>query len=97
MKVLVVDDEKLARDRLIRMVSSLEGYEVAGEASCGEDALRNAIMLDPDIVLLDIRMPGMDSLTVAERLSSLESPPALIFCTAFSEHAVAAFDTLASG
>lgn len=97
MKVLVVDDERLARDRLNRMVSSLNGYEVVGEAASGEEALHKAMTLDPDVVLLDIRMPGMDGLSVGDRLSKLESPPALIFCTAFSEHAVAAFDTLASG
>lgn len=97
MKVLVVDDERLARDRLTRMLNTLDEYEVVGEASSGEDALHKTGLLDPDIVLLDIRMPGMDGLSVAETLSAIESPPALIFCTAFSEHAVAAFDTLASG
>ena len=62
MKVLVVDDEKLARERLSRMVQSFDGYEVAGLAESGESAIRQAIALEPDIVLLDIRMPGMDGM-----------------------------------
>lgn len=97
MKVLIVDDERLARDRLNRMVCTLNDYEVVGEAASGEEAIQKTLQLDPDIVLLDIRMPGMDGLSVGQKMAGLESPPAIIFCTAFSEHAVAAFDMLASG
>ena len=97
MKVLIVDDERLARDRLNRMVNTLHDYHVVGDAANGEEAIKQTMLLDPDIVLLDIRMPGMDGLTVGQKMSSLESPPAIIFCTAFSEHAIAAFDMLASG
>ncbi len=97
MKVLVVDDEKLARDRLVRMVDTLDGYEVNGTAECGEQALQQAIKLEPDIVLLDIRMPGMDGMGAAKQISTLASPPAIVFCTAFGEHAVDAFDVSASG
>lgn len=97
MKVLIVDDERLARDRLIRMVNTLHDYDVVGDAANGEEAIQQTMLLDPDIVLLDIRMPGMDGLTVGQKMATLESPPALIFCTAFSEHAIAAFDMLASG
>ncbi len=97
MKVLVVDDEKLARERLVIMVETLEDYEVAGTAESGAEAVREAIKLEPDIVLLDIRMPGMDGLEAGKQLSTLASPPAIIFCTAFGEHAVEAFDVSASG
>jgi len=97
MKVLVVDDEKLARERLVRMVETLEDYEVAGTAESGAEAVREAIKLEPDIVLLDIRMPGMDGLEAGKQLSTLAAPPAIIFCTAFGEHAVEAFDVSASG
>ncbi len=62
MKVLVVDDEKLARERLVRMVEILDDHEVSGIAESGYDAVRQAIKLEPDIVLLDIRMPGMDGM-----------------------------------
>ena len=97
MNVLVVDDEKLARERLVRMVETLDEYEVAGVAESGDAAVRQAIRLEPDIVLLDIRMPGMDGMEAARQLTTLASPPAVIFCTAFGEHAVEAFDVSASG
>lgn len=97
MKVLIVDDEKLARERLVRMVETLDDYEVAGVADSGEEAVRQAIRIEPDVVLLDIRMPGMDGMEAARQLSTLAGPPAVIFCTAFGEHAVEAFDVSASG
>jgi len=96
MKILIVDDEKLARERLIRMVDTLDGYEVAGIADSGEEAVRQAIRLEPDIVLLDIRMPGMDGMAAGKQLSTLASPPAVIYCTAFGEHAIEAFEVNAS-
>lgn len=97
MKVLVVDDEKLARERLVRMVETLDDYAVAGVADSGEEAVRQAIKLEPDIVLLDIRMPGMDGMEAGKQLATLASPPAVIFCTAFGEHAIEAFDVNAVG
>lgn len=97
MKVLVVDDEKLARERLVRMVETLDNYDVVGAADCGDDAVRQAIRLEPDIVLLDIRMPGMDGMEAGRQLATLAVPPAVIFCTAFGEHAIEAFDVNASG
>ncbi len=97
MRVLVVDDEKLARERLSRMVSTLDGLEVVAEGSCGDDAVRLSMQFEPDIVLLDIRMPGMDGMQAANQLSKLAYPPAVIFCTAFGEHAIEAFDVNAAG
>jgi len=97
MKVLIVDDEQLARDRLARMLGALEGYEVAGEAAHGVAALEQTQALQPEVVLLDIRMPGMDGLEAARHLAMLEEPPAVIFCTAYEEHAVQAFDLQAVG
>ncbi len=97
MKVLVVDDEKLARERLVRMVSTLEGYEVVAEAASGDEAVRMAVQHEPDITLLDIRMPGMDGIEAGAQLAKLGYPPAVIFCTAFGEHAIEAFDVNASG
>ncbi|MCB1644801.1 MAG: response regulator transcription factor [Pseudomonadales bacterium] len=97
MKVLVVDDEKLARERLIRMVNTLDDYQVMGEAACGEEAVMKAMELEPDIVLLDVRMPGMDGMAAANKIADLQSPPAVVFCTAFSEHAIDAIDANASG
>ncbi len=97
MQVLVVDDEALARQRAMRMVENIEGYDVVGEAANGEAALRAIQTLDPDIVLLDIRMPGEDGLATAKKIAQLNDPPAVIFCTAFHEYAVEAFETLAVG
>ena len=93
MKVLIVDDEKPARDRLSRMVNSLADYEVVGEASDGKQALQRAQASDPDVVLMDIRMPGMDGIQAARHLSELDQPPAVVFTTAYADHALEAFET----
>ena len=90
MRVLVVDDEGVARRRLVRMLNRMEEVEVAGEAASGDEALQQIASLRPDVVLLDIRMPGMDGLELAERLP--EPAPHVIFTTAFEEYAVQAFD-----
>jgi two-component system response regulator AlgR len=93
LKILIVDDEKLARDRLSRMVESLSGYQIVGEAGNGNEALRKFESSQPDIVLMDIRMPGMDGIQAARHLSRLPQPPAVIFTTAFADHALEAFET----
>ena len=97
MKVLIVDDEKLARERLIRMVNTLDHYEVIGEAACGDEAVKRTLEFEPDIVLLDIRMPGTDGMAAAHKIAALPSPPAVIFCTAFGEHAIEAIEANAAG
>jgi two-component system response regulator AlgR len=79
------------------MVGALEGYAVVGEASNGLAALEQAQGLEPEVVLLDIRMPGMDGLETARHLAELTEPPAVIFCTAYEEHALQAFDLQAVG
>jgi two-component system response regulator AlgR len=96
-KVLVVDDEHLASERLARMVTALPGYEVVGQAANGRLALEQAQQTAPDVVLLDIRMPGMDGLEAARHLGELSEPQAVIFCTAYEEHAIQAFDLQAVG
>ncbi|AIG03728.1 DNA-binding response regulator AlgR [Pseudomonas fluorescens] len=86
MNVLIVDDESQARERLSRMVSELEGYTtLEPSASSGDEALALIDSLKPDVVLLDIRMPGLDGLQVAARLSERESPPALVLCATDEE------------
>jgi two-component system response regulator AlgR len=92
-KILIVDDEKPARDRLARMVGGLAGHEAVGQAVNGVEALGMSQSLEPDIVLLDIRMPGMDGIEAARHIAKLEQPPAVIFTTAFSDHALEAFET----
>ena len=92
MKALIVDDEPLARERLATLIGEIAGVEVAGEAGNGVEALEAAARLKPDVVLLDIRMPVMDGLEVARHLDAIESPPAVIFCTAYQDHALEAFE-----
>lgn len=93
MYVLIVDDEPLARKRLRQLMDSLNGYSVVAEAENGEQALHQVQALKPDIILLDIRMPGMDGIETARHLSKLSKPPAVIFTTAYSDHALEAFGT----
>ncbi|MEE3170868.1 MAG: LytTR family DNA-binding domain-containing protein [Pseudomonadota bacterium] len=94
--VLIADDEPLARERIRRLVDAIPGYRVCGEAADGDSTLRQVAELEPDILLLDIRMPGMDGMEAANRLSQLPNPPALIFCTAYDHYAIQAFDVQAS-
>ncbi len=95
--VLIVDDEQLARDRLSRMLAQLPDYEVVGEASNGMEAVQATQEVQPQVVLLDIRMPGMDGMEAARHMSEMEEPPAVIFCTAFEEHAIEALNLQAVG
>ncbi len=97
MKVLIVDDEQPARERLARLLAEIPGYEVAGEAANGHEAIERYNALKPEIVLMDIRMPGMDGLETARHLMADETPPAIIFTTAYGDHALEAFDAHAVG
>ena len=92
MKILIVDDEPLARSRLKTLVTELEAGDVVAEAGNGQQALNLCEQYQPDIILLDIRMPGMDGIETANHLSKCESPPAIIFTTAYDEYALQAFD-----
>jgi DNA-binding LytR/AlgR family response regulator len=94
MRVLVVDDEPLARRRLLRKLALIAGVEVVGEARDGLEAAEKIQVLAPDVVLLDIRMPGAggDGLSLARQLPGR---PAVIFITAHSEHALEAFGAAA--
>jgi two-component system response regulator AlgR len=87
-----VDDEPLAVERLQVICARLEGVSVIGTASDGQAALRLIEALTPDLVLLDLTMPETDGLTVARKLATQPSPPAVIFVTAHDEFAVEAFD-----
>lgn len=91
MRTLIVDDEPLARSRLKRLLLAHPDYACVGEASNGEEALSQVKDLKPDLVLLDIEIPGGDGLSVAEQLNTLQIPPAIIFVTAHPEHALDAY------
>lgn len=97
MNVLIVDDEHLARQRLRHMLGETGDHTIVGEAENGEQALLQAQQANPDLILMDIRMPGMDGLEAASYINRLDNPPAIIFTTAYSEHALRAFDTHAVG
>lgn len=97
MDLLIVDDEPLARERLARMVGQLEGYRVAATLAGAGQLLEAIHEHDPDVVLLDVRMPGEDGVNAAHRIGELDDPPAIIFCTAFDDHAIDAFHTQAVG
>lgn len=88
-RTLVVDDEPLARERLKRLLSDIEGVEIAGEAENGQRAVEMIEEQEPDLVLLDIQMPGLDGFEVVE---ALEKPPLVIFVTAYDAYAIRAFE-----
>jgi two-component system response regulator AlgR len=96
-RVLIVDDEPPARERLGRMLADVPAVAVVGEAGNGADAIAAAARLAPDVVLLDIRMPGMDGIETARHLGTLDDPPAVVFVTAHDEHALEAFEAQALG
>jgi two-component system, LytTR family, response regulator AlgR len=91
MRVLIADDEPLARERLAALVADAGG-EVIASVENGEQAVQQADLLRPDVCLLDIRMPGLDGLDAARLIGALTDPPAVIFCTAYDEYALKAFD-----
>jgi len=97
MRILIVDDEQPARDRLAQLIEDGEEHEVIAEAGNGKQAIELAEQLHPDIVLLDIRMPGVDGIETAHHLNSMETPPAVVFTTAYDEYAIEAFDARAIG
>jgi two-component system response regulator AlgR len=95
MRVVIVDDEPLARERLRRLIAEFPGYEVVGEAGDGETAIEVIREEEPDVVLLDVRMGMIDGIQVARGINEDEMPPAIIFITAYPEHALSAFDAQA--
>lgn len=96
MDILICDDEPLAVERLSRLVNQL-GHHVIATAQHGKQAIEFVQQYEPDVVLLDIHMPEMDGLTCAQHLSELNPMPAVVFCTAYDEHALTAIQSQAKG
>jgi two-component system response regulator AlgR len=96
-KVLIVDDEPLARERLRRLVATRADCEAIREAANGAEAIACNREFEPDVILLDIRMPGMDGIEAARHMAAAPHPPAIVFCTAYDEYAIAAFESRAVG
>ncbi|MDP9162871.1 MAG: response regulator, partial [Pseudomonadota bacterium] len=95
LKLLIADDEPLAAERLQLLLARCDGIDLVGTASDGESAVRMAEALSPDILLLDVAMPGLDGIEVARALATRRPAPAVVFVTAFDQFAVAAFEVAA--
>ena len=95
LKVLIADDEPLAAERLQLLLARCDGIDLVGSASDGDSAVRMTDALKPDLVMLDIAMPGLDGIEVAKALASQNPSPAVVFVTAFDQFAVAAFEVAA--
>jgi len=97
MKLLVVDDEPLAQQRMKLLLSEIELVESIRTANNGMQAIDACQTEKPDVILMDIRMPGMDGLEAAQHISKIDEPPAIIFTTAYDEYALDAFNVNAIG
>lgn len=92
LNILIIDDEQPARDRLRRLLAGMPRFEVVGEAASSAEALERIRELSPDILLLDISMPGMNGMALARVLREGGASPAIIFCTAYQDQALNAFE-----
>jgi two-component system response regulator AlgR len=92
LRVLIADDEPLAAERLQLLLARADGAQLVGTASDGDSAINLTEALHPDLLLLDIAMPGLDGIGVARALAALNPSPAVVFVTAFDQFAVAAFE-----
>ena len=95
LRLVITDDEAPARSRMRDLLEDCAGsfpLEVAGEAASGRELLALLQKVEADVVLLDIRMPEMDGLEVAQHLLKIEEPPSVIFTTAFNDYALKAFE-----
>ena len=96
LRTLVVDDEAMAIERMQVLLSRIEGINLVGTASTGGQALRLIEALSPDLILLDISMPGLDGIGVAGAIESMPQRPTIVFVTAFDQYAVTAFEVQAA-
>ena len=92
LRVLIADDEPLAAERLQLLLARADGAQLVGTASDGDSAINLTQALSPDLLLLDIAMPGLDGIGVARALAAQHPSPAVVFVTAFDQFAVAAFE-----
>jgi two-component system LytT family response regulator/two-component system response regulator LytT len=91
LRVLVVDDEQLAREELCFLLGQIEDVDIVGQAADGVAALRQAGALEPDLMFLDVQMPGLTGFEVARRMVEADILPQLVFVTAFDQYAIEAF------
>lgn len=96
MKVVIADDEPLARRRMQALLAECGDIEIVASVGDAEAALAACAQMQPDLLLLDIQMPGLNGIGAARRLRELPTPPQVVFCTAYEQHAVDAWDVRAS-
>src|SRR5438046_3827255 len=92
LRAILVDDEQLARDELGYLLGQIGGVEVIGQAGNGIEALTVINTLEPDVVFLDVQMPGLTGFEVARRMLDAQAAPHVIFVTAYDQHAIEAFE-----
>jgi two-component system, LytTR family, response regulator LytT len=92
LRAVLVDDERLARDELGYLLGQMGGVEIIGQAGNGVDALTTIDRLRPDVVFLDVQMPGLTGFEVARRMLDTQAPSHIIFVTAYDQHAIEAFE-----
>src|SRR5919204_863193 len=92
LRAVLVDDEQLARDELGFLLGRVGGVEIIGQAGNGVEALTTIDRLQPDVVFLDVQMPGLTGFEVARRLLDARAPSHIIFVTAYDQHAIEAFE-----
>jgi len=92
LRAVLVDDEQLTRDELGYLLGRIGGVDVIGQASNGVEALATVDRLQPDVVFLDVQMPGLTGFEVARRMLDGEASPHIIFVTAYDQHAIEAFE-----
>src|SRR5437867_9387786 len=92
LRAVLVDDEQLARDELGYLLGQVGGIEIVGQAGNGVEALTTIDRLQPDVVFLDVQMPGLSGFEVARRMLDTRAAPHIIFVTAYDQHAIEAFE-----
>ncbi len=92
LRAVLVDDEQLARDELMYLLGQVDGIEVIGQAGNGLEALTTIDRLQPDVVFLDVQMPGLTGFEVARRLLDARASSHIVFVTAYDQHAIEAFE-----
>jgi len=92
LRAVLVDDEQLARDELNYLLGQVDGIEVIGQAGNGLEALTKIDRLQPDVVFLDVQMPGLTGFEVARRLLDAQAASHIVFVTAYDQHAIEAFE-----
>jgi two-component system, LytTR family, response regulator LytT len=92
LRAIVVDDEQLARDELAYLLGEIGGVEILAQAGNGVEALSAISRFHPDVVFLDVQMPGLTGFEVARRLLGTEPSPQVVFVTAYDQHAIEAFE-----